>query len=221
MDEAAPPALLRSLAQKLIEKNIVISWWGNIRFEKNFDRELTSLMARAGCIAVTGGLEVASERVLKLINKGVSLETVAKTTRAFFDAGVQVHAYLMYGFPTQTVQETVDSLEVVRQLFENGCLHSAFWHRFAATVHSPVGLNPQAFKIRLLDSVASSFAQNDVPFEDPTGVDHDLLGRGLRKALYNYMHGFLIDADVREWFDTKVPRPKIASGHIRRLLALS
>ncbi|MBX9766715.1 MAG: radical SAM protein [Bdellovibrionales bacterium] len=230
VDEAAPPNLLRALSERLIEEKMNIIWWGNIRFEKNFDAELTQLMAKAGCIAVTGGLEVASERVLKLINKGVSLETVSNTTRAFYNAGIQVHAYLMYGFPTQTVQETIDSLEVVRQLFENGCLHSAFWHRFAVTIHSPVGKDPKKFGIQLIDPNGKRgqvdaatlptppFAQNDVEFIDPTGVDHDQLGVGLRRALYNYMHGLLIDADVREWFDMKVPKTKIPRNFIRGAL---
>jgi radical SAM superfamily enzyme YgiQ (UPF0313 family) len=60
------------------------------------------LMARSGCIAVTGGLEIASDRLLKLVNKGVTVAQVARVTKAFTDAGVGVHAYLMYGFPTQT-----------------------------------------------------------------------------------------------------------------------
>jgi hypothetical protein len=48
-----------------------------------------------------------------------------------------VHAYLMYGYPTQTIQETVDSLEMVRQLFKQS-LQSGFWHQFAMTAHSPL-----------------------------------------------------------------------------------
>jgi hypothetical protein len=49
----------------------------------------------------------------------VTVEQVARVTQ-FTEAGVMVHCYLMYGYPTQTVQETVDSLEMVRQLFEAG-----------------------------------------------------------------------------------------------------
>ena len=134
-------------------------------------------MARAGCIAVTGGLEVASNRLLALMQKGVTVEQVARVTRAFTDAGVMVHAYLMYGFPTETEQETIDALERVRQLFDAGCIQSAFWHRFAATVHSPIGLAPKKFGIRVLNEPAA-FARNELPFDDPTGTDHDRLGRG-------------------------------------------
>ena len=201
VDEAAPPAMLRALSQRLLERGVAITWWGNIRFEKTFTPDLTDLMARAGCIAVTGGLEVASNRLLALMQKGVTVEQVARVTRAFTDAGVMVHAYLMYGFPTETEQETIDALERVRQLFDAGCIQSAFWHRFAATVHSPIGLQPKKFGIRVLNEPAA-FARNELPFEDPTGTDHDRLGEGLRKALYNYMHGVGLDLDVRSWFSS-------------------
>ena len=213
VDEAAPPAMLRALSERLLARNVAITWWGNIRFEKTFTPALCDLMARAGCIAVTGGLEVASNRLLALMQKGVTVEQVARVTRAFTDAGVMVHAYLMYGFPTETEQETVDALERVRQLFDAGCIQSAFWHRFAATVHSPIGLQPKKYGIRVFKERAA-FARNELPFEDPTGTDHDLLGEGLRKALYNYMHGVGLDLDVRSWFSG--PPPQVTKGARRR-----
>jgi radical SAM superfamily enzyme YgiQ (UPF0313 family) len=205
VDEAAPPSGLRALAERLIARGVAITWWGNIRFEKTFTPELAALLARSGCVAVSGGLEVASDRLLAVIDKGVTVEQVARVTRAFTDAGVMVHAYLMYGFPTETAQDTVDALERVRQLFAEGCVQSAFWHRFAATAHSPIGQRPDLFGIRVRPA-ETRFAKNELPFDDPTGVDHDALGVGLRKALYNYMHGLGLDADVRSWFTPPMRR---------------
>jgi hypothetical protein len=220
VDEAAPPKILKALAEELIRRNVTISWWGNIRFEKTFTPELAELLAQSGCIAMSGGLEVASDRLLDLMQKGVSVEQVAHVTKSFSDVGILVHAYLMYGFPTQTVQETVDSLEYVRQLFETGCIQSGFFHRFTCTVHSPVGKNPNAYGVTLIPLPPVTFAKNDIAFIDPTGVDHDVLGRGLKKAIYNYMHGVGFDEDVRNWFDltseqilkTSIPRNKIAKA---------
>ena len=218
VDEAAPPKALRALAEELLRRGVAISWWGNIRFEKAFSTELCQLLADSGCIAVSGGLEVASDRLLQLMKKGVSVEQVARVTHAFTEAGVLVHAYLMYGFPTQTVHDTVDALEYVRQLFEAGCIQSGFFHRFACTVHSPVGKNPEEFGVTLVPLPEIRFAKNDVGFIDPTGVDHDRLGRALNKALYNYMHGIGLDADVRTWFEDKVPRPRVPKHFIARAL---
>jgi radical SAM superfamily enzyme YgiQ (UPF0313 family) len=201
VDEAAPPKALKSLAKALLERKLDISWWGNIRFEKSFDASLCQLLADSGCIAITGGLEVASDRLLTLMKKGVSVEQVARVTRDFSDAGILVHAYLMYGFPTQTAQDTVDALEYVRQLFAAGCIQSGFFHRFTCTVHSPVGKHPEQYGVRLSPPLHSTFASNDINFTDLTGIDHDLFGAPLRKALYNYMHGIGLDVDVRDWFE--------------------
>ena len=208
VDEAAPPKILKALAEELIRRKVVISWWGNIRFEKTFTPELAELLAQSGCIAMSGGLEVASDRLLALMEKGVTVEQVARVTKSFSDVGILVHAYLMYGFPTQTAQETVDSLEYVRQLFENGCIQSGFFHRFTCTVHSPVGKNPEAYGIELIPLPEITFAKNDIGFIDPTGTDHDALGQGLKKAIYNYMHGVGFEADIRSWFDLQEPTPK-------------
>ena len=211
VDEAAPPAGMRALAKRLIDEKLSITWWGNIRFEKTFTPELCRLLAESGCVAVSGGLEVASDRLLELMKKGVTVEQVARVTRAFTDAGIMVHAYLMYGFPTETEQDTIDALERVRQLFAAGCIQSAYWHRFAATAHSPIGLDPDAYGITLNPPPDIRFAHNDVEFHDPTGTDHDYLGAGLRKALYNYMLGVGLDVDVREWFEPR--ETSSANGH--------
>lgn len=219
VDEAAPPKSLRALALELERRQLPISWWGNIRFEKSFTPALCQQLAASGCIAISGGLEVASDRLLKLMKKGVSIAQVARVTRAFTDAGILVHAYLMYGFPTQTVQETVDALEYVRQLFAEGCIQSGFFHRFTCTVHSPVGLHPEDYGVTLAPLPRITFAKNDISFIDPTGVDHDVLGRGLNKALYNFMHGVGLDEDVRSWFEDRVPRTTVNKHYIAKALA--
>ena len=223
VDEAAPPKALKALAEELLRRGVQISWWGNIRFEKTFTPELAELLAQSGCIAMSGGLEVASDRLLKLMKKGVSVAQVAQVTKGFTDAGVLVHAYLMYGFPTQTAQDTVDALEYVRQLFENGCIQSGFFHRFTCTVHSPVGQDPAAYGIQLVELPETTFAKNDIGFVDPTGVDHDRLGQGLRKAIYNYMHGVGVDTDVRQWFNLpkgQCPKPTVPRHALAKALGL-
>jgi len=218
VDEAAPPKSLKALAAELQRRQLNISWWGNIRFEKTFTPELCQQLADSGCIAISGGLEVASDRLLDLMKKGVSVAQVARVTKGFADAGVLVHAYLMYGFPTQTAQDTVDALEYVRQLFAAGCIQSGFFHRFTCTVHSPVGKNPQDYGVTLQPLPPGQFAKNDIGFIDPTGTDHDSLGLGLKKALYNYMHGIGLEEDVRMWFDMPAPKTRVKRRAIAQAL---
>lgn len=218
VDEAAPPARLADLALELLDRGRVISWWGNIRFEESFSPDLCRLLAASGCIAVTGGMEVASDRILALMEKGIDVAQVARVADAFTRAGVMVHAYLMYGFPSETAQETIESLERVRQLFEAGALQSAFWHRFTTTRHSPIGLNPGAYGITITGPARGAFANNDLTHADPAGCDPERFGPGLAKAIYNYMHGTGLNADVRSFFDFDLAKPKVPKNFIRTAL---
>lgn len=204
VDEAAPPKMLRALSQKLIERNLTITWWTNIRFEKTFDADLCRIMAESGCIAVTGGLEVASDRLLAKMKKGVDIAQVTRVTHNFSEQNILVHAYLMYGFPTQTEQETIDSLEVVRQLFDRNCIQSAFWHQFTTTIHSPIGKNPEAFGIKITGPVFEGFAQNDLYHEDPVGADHPKYTKGLNLALNDYLNREGLNDELQNWFDFSV-----------------
>lgn len=216
VDEAAPPALMRDLAIEILRRGLVVVWWTNIRFESSFTADLCRLIRASGCIAVSGGLEVASDRLLALIKKGVTVAQVAQVTSHFTQSGIMVHAYLMYGYPTQTAQETIDSMEMVRQLFEAGVLQSGFWHRFAMTAHSPVGLDPMAFGVKRTELVEGTFANNELDFEDSVGVDHELFSEGLRKSLFNYMHGVGFDIPLKEWFEVNVPPTSIPKTYIEK-----
>jgi hypothetical protein len=218
VDEAAPPSMMKAVAIEIIKRKLVVSWWANIRFDKSFTQDLCYLLKASGCIAVSGGLEVASDRLLDLIQKGITVAQVAKVSKHFSEAGIMVHAYLMYGFPTQTVQETIDSLEMVRQLFETEVLQSAFWHLFTMTAHSPVGLAPEKFLVKKVSDKIGTFANNDIAHTDPTGADHELFGFGLKKALFNYMHGNCFDFPLQKWFDFKVPNTTIAPHFIQKAI---
>ncbi|WP_138483475.1 B12-binding domain-containing radical SAM protein [Dyadobacter bucti] len=219
VDEAAPPALLRDLALEIVRRKLTVVWWTNIRFEKNFTHDLCLLLKASGCIAISGGLEVASDRLLERMKKGVTVAQVARVADAFTQAGIMVHAYLMYGFPTQTTQETIDSLEMVRQLFQQGIVQSGFWHRFAMTAHSPVGMHPEGFDVMRLSPEDGKFANNDLEHTDPLGADHDLFGEGLKKSLFNYMHGVCLDFPLSRWFDFKVPPTSISPKYIEKSIS--
>ncbi len=213
-DEAAPPALMIALAKEILKRKLNVSWWTNVRFESSFSYDVCQLLKASGCIAVSGGMEVASDRILSMINKGVSVKKVAGICNNFTQAGIMVHTYLMYGFPTQTEQETIDSLEVVRQFFELNIINSGFWHQFALTCHSPVGHNPERFQIEITNPETNPFANNDLYHSDPRGAEHSKFSEGLKKALFNYMHDVGFDLPLRQWFQFKTPKTKIAPDYI-------
>lgn len=218
VDEAAPPALMRALSLEIIKRKLIVSWWTNIRFEKSFSRDLCILLKASGCIGVSGGLEVASDRLLELIQKGVSVAQVARVMRNLTQSGIMVHAYLMYGFPTQTAQETIDSLDMVRQLFKAGVLRSGFWHQFAMTAHSPVGLEPELYFVQKENKIIGTFANNDIVHIDTKGTKHELFSEGLKKSLFNYMHEIGLDEPLQKWFEHKTPKVSVENDFIEKVL---
>ena len=218
VDEAAPPALMMELAVEIIRRKLTVTWWTNIRFEKTFTPGLCRLLRESGCIAVSGGLEVASDRLLALMQKGVTVAQVTRVCGAFTQAGIMVHAYLMYGFPTQTDQESIDSLEVVRQLFNEGVVQSGFWHRFAMTSHSPIGLAPQTFQVEKVGPVFDGFADNDNYHSDPLGGNHESFDKGLKTSIYNYMNGEGLDLPLQHWFEEEVPKTHLDKALIASYL---
>lgn len=203
VDEAAPPAVLRAVAEEIVNRGLVVSYWTNIRFDRSFTPELAFLLAQSGCIAVSGGLEVASPRLLKLINKGVTIESASECMRNLADVGIMVHAYLMYGFPTETVGELYQSLTTVRDLFADGLIQSAFWHRYAMTCHSPSGINPASVGAAHVSDAPNPFANNEIHFAAEPHVDWSRYSDGLSLATYNYMRGSGFDLPAKFWFKNK------------------
>ncbi|MBR4229744.1 MAG: radical SAM protein [Bacteroidales bacterium] len=218
VDEALPPKLLREVAEEILRRDLTLSFWGNIRFERAYSAELCQLLAKAGMVAVSGGLEVASDRLLKLMDKGVTVKQAVDACRHLHNAGIMVHTYLMYGFPTETLQETVDALENVRRMFDEGIVQSAFWHRYAMTCHSPSGQAPERYGAHRATLKPNPFCNNEVDWTPAGGgpqfpYDIDAVGAALRLATYNYMNGLGFDQPLRSWFPISVPRPSAYKQH--------
>lgn len=167
VDEAMPPKLVRGVCEEILRRGFECEWWGNVRFDTAFTEELCELMAKAGCVCVTGGLECANDRLLKLMNKGITLASAEKVLENFKKAEIFVHAYLMYEFPTETLAEQKGAEKYVRALGRKGLIQSCFWHRFALTVHSPIAREPEKFGIKIREKRKKKyvFARNELEYD--------------------------------------------------------
>jgi hypothetical protein len=101
-------------------------------------------------------------------------------------------------------------------LFKANVLHSAHWHQFAMTAHSPVGKQPEKFGVIRTGPEFKGFANNDLFHEDPKGANHEQYSDGLKKALYNYMHGVGIDFPLSKFFSFGVPKTMIHPALIEK-----
>ncbi|HOS29532.1 MAG TPA: radical SAM protein [Treponemataceae bacterium] len=226
VDEASPPVSLREFA---LENLAVpagsqrLSFWGNIRFEKSFTPDLALLLARGGLTAVSGGIEIAAEDGLNAVNKGTDIASLVKVCAAFKEAGILVHAYMIYGFFGETPQQLINSMETLRQLFAEGLLDSAFWHKFVLTKHSKIFSEWKQGKHSLLKPIGwgkpvdnSWFAHNDLRFEGETKSEK--YGLVLDSALDAWMHGEDLQQPVQSWFSFPMPAPQVGSKFIQNQL---
>ncbi|MCX7655246.1 MAG: radical SAM protein [Treponemataceae bacterium] len=220
VDEAAPVSALIRLAELNLAAGSPLFFWGNIRFEKEFTRDVVALLAAGGLVGVSGGIEVATESGFKRMGKGISLKEVVAACAAFKESGILTHAYLIYGYWDQDPQDIIDSAELLRQLFAAGLLDSAFWHKFVLTRHSRFyrekcrGRHP-TLVIRESVSPPDYFADNDIPFQGEERFDAYTIP--LDTMLHDWMQG-KTDIPVSRYFPFKVPRSQVPPDRISQLL---
>ena len=223
VDEAAPPAALRDFALENLKAYKPLVFWGNIRYEKVFTRDLADVLSHGGLRAVSGGIEIACGTGLDAVKKGTDLQSIVSACAAFKEAGILTHAYMIYGYWQETPQMLIDSMETLRQLFASGLLDSAFWHKFVLTRHSRAfqewksGLYPELKPLGLDEGEESIFASNDLRF---VGEEKSAkYGNPLNQALAAWMHGEDLEIPVGKWFPFAMPRPSVAPDLVERAIA--
>jgi len=227
VDEALPPAMIKQFALENLKQpgENQLYYWGNVRFEKAFTKDLAALLSAGGFAAVSAGLEVATGSGLKNINKGTDIQSIVSACAAFKEAGILVHAYMIYGFWNDTPQSIIDSMETLRQFFEAGLLDSAFWHKFVLTRNSQVytewkeGLHPELKPIESVkkqNAENAMFAQNNLHFEGEQS--YEKFGPYLETALNSWMHGEALNRKIQKWFDFPVPAPTIPKDFIEKCI---
>jgi hypothetical protein len=181
VDEALPMASLLAFARgnraRALGGRRPFHFWGNVRFDASWTEDRCEYLASAGLVAVSGGIEIATEGGLEMTDKGFDLAGLVRTLVSMKRAGLLVHAYLIYGFPGQSRKDIVESAEFCRQLFAAGLVDSAFWHRFVLTRHSRMygdwlreGRSAGVAPLEPIDR-AWDFANNDLGFVGEEAFD--------------------------------------------------
>ncbi len=218
VDEALPLVALKKFAfLNCKSKNhsaAPLTYWGNIRFEKFFNHDTAAFLSYSGLAGVSGGIEIARADGLDNIHKGVSLDSIVASCCAFKEAGILVHAYMIYGYWNESDLDTINSMETLRQFYKAGLLDSSFWHKFVLTRNSRIygeykqGMHKNLKPLENEDG--GIFAKNTMHFkgEEKSEKFHD----GLNAALENWMHGRALDKRVNKWFDFPTPEPTVSKS---------
>lgn len=216
VDEAAPPKMLEDFAS--LNKDKALTFWGNIRFEKAFSRDLADILAKGGLIGVSGGIEMACGEGLSNINKGIDIKTLVFSLAAFKEAGILTHAYMIYGYYNETPQMLIDSAETLRQLFKAGLLDSSFFHKFTLTKHSTlfaeweVGKHPDLHPI----FPKNNFTDYELHFKGEEKSEK--YGAPLSLAVNAWMHRKSLDKPVEKWFNFPMPKPTVKKDFVEKAL---
>jgi radical SAM superfamily enzyme YgiQ (UPF0313 family) len=217
VDEALPVPQLVRFSLENMRHGRPLSFWGNTRLEGRFTADSCALLAEGGLVGVSAGLEIATEAGLRVTGKGLVLADIVGSLAALKANGILVHVYLMYGWPGQSEREIVDAMEIVRQLFSERLVDSAFWHKFILTRHSPMYADWKAGRRPDLtvSEPAWTFGSNDLSFEG--GQAYEKYGPSLDAALGAWMEQAEQRRPVTQWFGFRVARPSVPEDHIARL----
>lgn len=146
-DEAIAPNKMREISSSIIKDKTNISWACAARFEPQFDKELLTSMAKAGCKMLFFGLESANQRVLDFMNKGTNIETAKRIIKDSHQAGILNNIYLFFGFPTETKEEAQSTIDFISEnLPYMTTVRSSV---FSLKRHSPVARDPEKFKVKI------------------------------------------------------------------------
>lgn len=216
VDEAAPPKMLEDFAS--LNKDKALTFWGNIRFEKAFSRDLADILAKGGLIGVSGGIEMACGEGLSNINKGLDIKTLVFSLAAFKEAGILTHAYMIYGYYNETPQMLIDSAETLRQLFKAGLLDSSFFHKFTLTKHSTLFAEWEAGKHPDLHPIfpKNNFTDYELHFKGEEKSEK--YGAPLSLAVNAWMHKKSLDKPVEKWFNFPMPKPTVKKDFVEKAL---
>jgi len=97
------------ISKEIINRNLKIKWVANSR-TKTIDREMLIWMKRAGCYLIAFGLESGSERSLRLMKKGVSVEDNFNAVKLAKELGFKVYSFFIIGFPWESEEDILETI---------------------------------------------------------------------------------------------------------------
>jgi hypothetical protein len=113
-DECMPVKQLDNLSTRLIDNGIKIRWMAGVRFDKGLTKEVLQKARDAGCLKMVFGLESSNKRILSLMDKGIETETVRNVINYCLDSDIAIHMYIIVGFPSETREEALETLDFIR-----------------------------------------------------------------------------------------------------------
>jgi radical SAM superfamily enzyme YgiQ (UPF0313 family) len=103
------------ICNEIINRNLKFTW--DIRARVNtVDEEMLVLLKRAGCERIHYGVEAGTEKILKILNKQITLDQALKAFKLTRRLKIQTLAYFMIGAPTETKEDIMATIDFMKKL---------------------------------------------------------------------------------------------------------
>ena len=191
-DESCHPDVLAAIADKTLERKLNIRYICYARFDYGFSEKLCKHLYQGGCRKILFGLESGSQRILDMVNKGISVDQAEKTLRNCTGAGIRFRVFAMIGLPHETVEEAMETFDFFKRnkdLFISPFNHFEF-SPFHLDRHSPFGREPDKHTLRSLSGNENPFSLGGWSFETDEGMSIKRMKKVYREItgeLYNLL----------------------------------
>jgi len=145
VDEMISAQRFEQISDAVKKNNLNINFIGMAKPTKDFTYDIFKKMFDAGCRMMLWGVESGNQRILDLIDKGTKVEDMKKVLEDCSRAGIKNHVFLIFGFPTETYDELLDTLKFVKS--NKDVLDCVNKGPFALQAGSEVFANPAKFGI--------------------------------------------------------------------------
>lgn len=174
------------VCEEILRRKLKIVW--DVRAHINtVDKDLLKLMRKAGCARVHYGIEAGTERVLRVLRKGISLDRAVRVVRETRRAGISTLAYFMIGNPTETREEAMETIKFAKSL-DADYVHITILTPFPGTPLYLDGLRDGVFS----KDHWQEFAQNPTREFVPPFWEEHMTTRELQDLIRKAYQGFYL-----------------------------
>tara|TARA_B100000959_G_scaffold284860_1_gene357671 strand:+ start:26 stop:1441 length:1416 start_codon:yes stop_codon:yes gene_type:complete len=103
------------ICKEIIKRKLNIDWDIRTRVD-NVNEEMLRLMKKAGCNGIHYGIETGSEKILKVLDKGITIEQANRIFELTRKYRIPTLAYFMIGNPTETIDDINTTFKVMKML---------------------------------------------------------------------------------------------------------
>ncbi|MBI5002292.1 radical SAM protein [Candidatus Woesearchaeota archaeon] len=151
-------------------KPLGVKWWCQLRPTKDLLEVFPELYA-SGLHTVSWGVESGNQRILDLMKKGTHVEIAANVLQKSHDAGIRNATYIMFGFPTETKEEFLDTITFLKQ--NQNVIDLVTTSIFGLQKGGKVYANPDAYGISEVVEKERTVLDKSITYITTTGMQRE------------------------------------------------